>query len=71
MPLILDFTKLLRNRDASFPTRVSILMQAGNGFHVVIPKRELEIKIVYTAGFQDINSMYITKENPFYQPGIY
>ena len=30
------------------------------------PKRELEFKITISAGLQDINSFYITQENPKY-----
>ena len=61
MLLCSDFTSLLlRNRDATSSTRVSMLTRADYGYDVcsvLNPKRELDFKIAVTAGLQDIISM--------------
>ena len=42
---------------------------AQNRYHIYLvenPKWEMQFKMVVSVGLQDINSMYITQENPFF-----
>ena len=66
MPFV--FTCLSRNRYTSFYASIDMSMLAQYRFHVYLvvnPKKELEIKMVSTAGLHDISAMYITLETSY------